>query len=134
TVQQMLSLRRAAVLLVGVCVPLTHLYEALELPQMTACFREAQDPTTEVAADIDHLLELYAAAVQVNLSLISVRQNDVIRKFSGWASVFAIPTVVFSLLDFLPELHWRWAYPLVILALLVVCALVYRRFKRSGWL
>src|SRR5690606_19398183 len=98
-----------------------------ELPQMSAFFREAQDHTTEVVADIDHLLELYAAAVQVNLSLISVRQNDVIRKFSGWASVFAIPTVVFSLLDFLPELHWRWAYPLVILALLVVCALVYRR-------
>src|SRR5690606_41277629 len=40
----------------------------------------------------------------------------------------ALPiSVVFSLLDFLPELHWRWAYPLVILALLVVCALVYRR-------
>jgi len=134
TVPQLLSLSRAAVALVEVGVRLTRLYEALELPQVSAVFREAQDHTTEVVADIDHLLELYAAAVQVNLSLISVRQNDVIRKFSGWASVFAIPTVVFSLLDFLPELHWRWAYPLVILALLVVCALVYRRFKRSGWL
>jgi len=36
--------------------------------------------------------------------------------------------------DDFPELHWRWAYPVVGGATVGACALLYARFKRAGWL
>ena len=34
----------------------------------------------------------------------------------------------------MPELDWRWGYPLVLLIIAVACVLLYRGFKRNGWL
>jgi magnesium transporter len=34
----------------------------------------------------------------------------------------------------MPELEWRFSYPLVLAAVLAVCLYLYWRFKRSGWL
>ncbi len=34
----------------------------------------------------------------------------------------------------MPELHWRYGYPLVLLVILLACVLLYRGFKRNGWL
>jgi magnesium transporter len=36
--------------------------------------------------------------------------------------------------DHVPALHWRFGYPIVIGAILVVCSGLYRSFRRNGWL
>jgi len=36
--------------------------------------------------------------------------------------------------DHMPELHWRLGYPFALGLMAVVCSLLYRAFKRSGWL
>jgi magnesium transporter len=60
------------------------------------------------------------------------------RRISAWVAIIAVPTMVFGLygmnFDYMPELKWRIGYPLVVVVVLVICAWLYRRFKRSGWL
>jgi magnesium transporter len=34
----------------------------------------------------------------------------------------------------MPELRWQFGYPLVLAIIAVVCTVLYRRFKRAGWL
>jgi magnesium transporter len=34
----------------------------------------------------------------------------------------------------MPELNWVFGYPMVLIAMAVICGLVYRAFRRSGWL
>jgi magnesium transporter len=36
--------------------------------------------------------------------------------------------------DTLPELRWSFGYPTVLLLMATICALLYRAFRRSGWL
>ena len=36
--------------------------------------------------------------------------------------------------DYMPELQWRFGYPLVLGVILIVCAALHRRFKQTGWL
>jgi magnesium transporter len=36
--------------------------------------------------------------------------------------------------EFMPELRWRFGYPLVIVVSALMCAFLYSRFKRAGWL
>jgi magnesium transporter len=36
--------------------------------------------------------------------------------------------------DFMPELHWRFGYPAVILGILLICGVLWRTFRRNRWL
>jgi magnesium transporter len=65
-------------------------------------------------------------------------QNRDMRKISAWAAIIAVPTAIAGIygmnFDDMPELHWALGYPTVLIAMLVICLLLYRGFKRSGWL
>ena len=69
---------------------------------------------------------------------MGVRQNDDMRKISAWAAMFAVPTLIAGVygmnFDHMPELHWVWSYPAVLLLMLTVCVILFRGFKRRGWL
>ena len=60
------------------------------------------------------------------------------RRISAWIAIIAVPTMVFGLygmnFDYMPELRWRLGYPLVVLTVAILCTMLYRRFKRAGWL
>ena len=36
--------------------------------------------------------------------------------------------------EFMPELHWRFGYETILVLMLLACTVMYRAFKRSGWL
>jgi magnesium transporter len=36
--------------------------------------------------------------------------------------------------DAMPELHWRWGYPMALAVIALSTSVLYWRFKRSGWL
>jgi magnesium transporter len=60
------------------------------------------------------------------------------RKITAWAAIAAIPTVIGAIygmnFDHMPELHWRFGYPIALLVMAAICVLLYRSFKRAGWL
>jgi magnesium transporter len=65
-------------------------------------------------------------------------QNKDMRKISAWAAIIAVPTAIAGIygmnFDDMPELHWTFGYPAVVTAMAVICLLLYRGFKKSGWL
>nr|MDT0526062.1 CorA family divalent cation transporter [Streptomyces sp. DSM 41633] len=69
---------------------------------------------------------------------MGVRQNDDMRKISAWAAMAAVPTMVAGIygmnFDNMPELHWAWTYPAVILFMTLAVVGLHRQFKRRGWL
>ena len=77
-------------------------------------------------------------AFAANLAQVSVRQNDDMRKISAMVAVGSVPTVIGAIygmnFDHMPELRWEYSYPVVMLLTGLLCLLLYRRFKRSGWL
>jgi len=87
---------------------------------------------------VDATRELLASALEANFSLISVGQNEVMKKLGGWVAIIAVPTMVAGIygmnFDVMPELRSPLGYPLVLAGMLVACGCLYRGFKRSGWL
>lgn len=81
---------------------------------------------------------LLADMLSAHLALISVRQNDTIRRISAWAAILAVPTLIASIygMNFrhMPELSWYWAYPAVVALMVFASLVLYRLFRRSGWL
>jgi magnesium transporter len=69
---------------------------------------------------------------------VTVRQNADMRRISAWVAILAVPTMVAGVygmnFEHMPELSWRYGYPTVLALTLLLCVLLYRRFRRSGWL
>jgi magnesium transporter len=69
---------------------------------------------------------------------VTVRQNEDVRRISAWAAILAVPTMIAGLygMNFrhMPELSWTYSYPLVIGLIALACLLLYRYFRRIGWL
>jgi magnesium transporter len=101
-------------------------------------FRDISDHLTRVNEQVDSLDRLLSDILNANLAQMSVRQNDNMRKISAWAAMFAIPTAIAGVygmnFDHMPELHWVWAYPAVLAVIVTACFLLFRVFKRRGWM
>ncbi|MFI1164170.1 magnesium/cobalt transporter CorA [Streptomyces sp. NPDC020801] len=101
-------------------------------------FRDVSDHLTRVNESVEGLDRLVSDILSAHLAQISVQQNDDMRKISAWAAMAAIPTMIAGVygmnFDHMPELHWVWSYPAVIAVMAVLEVLLYRLFKRRGWL
>ncbi|MDH6491581.1 magnesium/cobalt transporter CorA [Streptomyces sp. SAI-127] len=101
-------------------------------------FRDVNDHLARVNESVEGLDRLVSDVLSAHLAQMSVRQNDDMRKISAWAAMAAVPTMIAGIygmnFDHMPELHWVWAYPAVIALMGVLEVLLYRTFKRRGWL
>jgi magnesium transporter len=101
-------------------------------------FRDAHDHLLRIQEMIDDLAEGTRSALAAHLSLLSVAQSDETKRLAAWAAIIAVPTMVAGVYGmnfrFMPELSWRFGYPLVVGGMIVVCLVLYRKFKQTGWL
>jgi magnesium transporter len=107
-------------------------------PELRNYFRDIHDHLLRVSGRIETFRDLLSSALQANLTQAAVRQNADMRKISAWVAILAVPTGVAAIygMNFtsMPELHWRFGYPLVLVTIVVLCVVLYWRFRRSGWL
>jgi magnesium transporter len=101
-------------------------------------FRRVLDDLLRMDQQIDAHNELLTNVLTAHLALLGKQQNEDVRKISAWAALMAIPTMLAGIygmnFKYMPELGWVGGYPMVLTIMAVGCALMYRRFKKSGWL
>jgi magnesium transporter len=136
--REILELRRAVLPL---AVPLRRLaegYTPLVPEQVRSYFRDVDDHLTTVSDRVASFDELLTTLVDATLAKISLQQNTDMRKITAWAAIIAVPTMVVGVegmnFDYMPELHWRFGYPLVMLVIVAACLILYRIFRRNRWL
>ncbi|QEZ45275.1 magnesium and cobalt transport protein CorA [Cupriavidus oxalaticus] len=136
--RQVLRLRNAVSPVEDMCSQLIRLHEELVPKELRAYFRDIEDHASRLVRTLDVIREMLTTAVQVNLALVTVGQNEVVKRLAGWGAILAIPTVVFSLygmnFSFMPELKFHYAYPAVIGVTAMACGLLWRRLHRAGWI
>jgi magnesium transporter len=105
---------------------------------MRTYFRDVLDHSIRVRDQITGYDELLTSILQASLARTSQADNEDMRKISAWAGIIAVPTAIAGIygmnFEYMPELDWRWGYPLVWLVILTACFMLYRGFKRNGWL
>jgi magnesium transporter len=136
--RELLLLRGATVPLLDICSELMRFHASIVPKDIRFYFRDISDHVTRINQSIDGMREMLAVAMQVHLALVTVAQNEVVKRLAGWGALLAIPTMVFSLygMNFkhMPELEGRFSYPAVLGVLLIACILLYVKLKRAGWL
>ena len=107
-------------------------------PELKRYLRDVEDHLLRVVEQVDGFRELLSSVLSVNLTLTGINQNDQTKKVSAWAAILFAPTLVAGVygmnFDHMPELHWIFGYPLALLLMLLVSFVLYRAFRRAGWL
>jgi magnesium transporter len=101
-------------------------------------FRDVRARSVRAAEHVANLDELLNSALNAHLAQIAIQQNNDMRRISAWVAIVAAPTAMAGIYGmnfrFMPELEWRYGYFMTLAVMASVCALLYRLFKRSGWL
>lgn len=136
--RELITLRLASSPMQDIAQELSHATDDLVHPAIRPYFRDIADHCTRINEAIDALNELLSSAIQVNLSLVTVKQNEVVKKLAGWAALLALPTLVTSIygmnFKFMPELSLPYAYPAVIVLTTLACLKLHSTLRRAGWM
>ena len=101
-------------------------------------FRDVHDHLFRINASLENIRETIGTAIQVNLSMVTIEESEVNKKLAAWAGIFAVATAFAGVwgMNFkaMPELDWKYGYPVALVVIGATCLVLYRRFKRAGWL
>jgi magnesium transporter len=107
--------------------------------------RDVQDHALRLQERVDSFRDLLQNILDVNLTLetknlseVSNRQNEEVKKISAWAAILFAPSMVGTIygmnFEHMPELGWTYGYPFALGLMLLVCVALYALFKRSRWI
>jgi magnesium transporter len=101
-------------------------------------FRDVSDHLARVNGSIDTMRDTISTAMAVNLSMVTIEENEVTKRLAAWAGIFAVITAFAGIwgmnFEFMPELKSPWGYPAALGLIVISCGIMYWRFRKSGWL
>ncbi len=107
-------------------------------PEVATYFRDVNDHLLRAHESLEGMRDLLTSVLEANLTQVSVRQNEDMRRISAWVAIAAVPTAVAAIygMNFkhMPELDWSLGYPAVLVFMALTCTVLYWRFRKAGWL
>ena len=101
-------------------------------------FRDVFDHLLRLKQSIDNLRDMVATAISVNLSLITIQENEVTKRLAAYAALVAVPTMVAGVygMNFanMPELQWAYGYPAALASMVLIDLYLVYRFRKAKWM
>jgi len=101
-------------------------------------YRDVHDHLIRINQSIDSLRDMVTTAISVNLSLITLQENETTRRIAAYAALVAVPTMIAGVygMNFknMPELSWAFGYPLALSIMTILDSVLFYRLRKAGWL
>ena len=101
-------------------------------------FRDVYDHLIRLNQSIDTSRDTVTTAIQVNLALVQISDNEVTKRLAAYGALVAIPTMIVGIygmnFEHMPELKWTYGYPIVMGLMVAIDVYLFSRFRKSGWL
>lgn len=101
-------------------------------------FRDIYDHLLRLNQTADSIRDTVATATSVNLSMITLQENETMKRLAAYAALLAIPTMIAGVygmnFQYMPELKWHFGYPFSLLLMGGLDVYLFFRFKRALWL
>jgi len=144
-IEELYAIKRQLMALKHVVAPLMEAVGKLyggRVPQLCQgtqeYFRDVYDHLARINGTIESIREMLTTAIQVNLALIGISDNEVTKRLAAWGALITVPTLIAGIygMNFkhMPELDWAIGYPLAVFSMFAVDALLFLRFKRVNWI
>ncbi|SPB13757.1 magnesium transporter [Caballeronia novacaledonica] len=105
---------------------------------LASYFKDVYLHLARIVKAIEGRGEMIVTAIEVNLGMIALAENEVTKRLGAFAALFAVPTMIAGVygmnFENLPELHYKYGYPVCLMLMLIIDVILYWRFRKSGWL
>ena len=105
---------------------------------ITVYFRDVYDHLQRLNQAVDSIRDTATTATSVNLSMVTLQENETMKRLAAYAALLAVPTMIAGIygmnFEHMPELKWRYGYLLSLLVMAGIDVYLYFRFKRAHWL
>ena len=137
--QEVIDLQHAASSLTDVLDRLRNGFDRHGIPeQLQTYLQNVGDHLSRVDTRVAGLRDALSQILSVNATLVGQRQNEDMKKISGWAAILFAPTLIGAIygmnFDNMPELHWAYGYPLAIASMVALGVGLYVAFRRKKWM
>jgi magnesium transporter len=101
-------------------------------------FRDIYDHLLRLNQTVDSVRDTIATAISVNLSMVTLQENETMKRLAAYAALLAVPTMIAGIygmnFEHMPELKWRYGYALSLIVMGAIDVFLYFRFKKAKWL
>jgi magnesium transporter len=101
-------------------------------------FRDVYENLARVTDRIANFDDLLGSVLQARLAQVTVDQNNDMRKIASWGAIAAVQTAIAGIygmnFDMMPGLHSEDGFLIIIAVMSISAVVLYRLFRRSGWL
>ncbi|MFC4727871.1 magnesium/cobalt transporter CorA [Coralloluteibacterium thermophilus] len=136
--RELIRTRMAVSPLLDIVSALSRSYADMIPREIRPYYRDVHDHVVRVNDAIDVQREMLTAAMNVNLSLVTVAQGEIVKRLAGWAALAAVPTLIASWygmnFEHMPELGGRWSYAVAIALTVAIAGGLYVVLRRARWL
>lgn len=144
-IETLYSLKRKLMMLTHVTQPLLEVTGKLHggrVPPICAglhdYFRDVYDHQLRLGQSLDNMRDMVSTAISVNLSLITLQENEVTKQLAAYAALVAVPTLIAGVygMNFtdMPELKWQYGYPVTLAAMVAIDLYLVYRFRKAKWM
>lgn len=133
-----LRLKRAVAPLIDVCTRLERFDLTLIDREVRPYFRDVHDHAVRINERLDHVREMLTSILEANLSLMSVNQNEVMKRLAAWAAILAVPTMLAGVwgmnFQYMPGLAWEAGFAVTLATMVSISGFLFWRLRKAGWL
>jgi magnesium transporter len=106
--------------------------------KITEYFRDIYDHLQRLNQTADSVRDTIATAISVNLSMVTLQENETMKRLAAYAALLAVPTMIAGIygmnFEHMPELKWRYGYEISLLFMGAIDVYLYFRLKKAKWL
>jgi magnesium transporter len=101
-------------------------------------FRDIYDHLQRLNQTIESVRDSVSTATSVNLSMITLQENETMKRLAAYAALIAVPTMVAGIygmnFHYMPELGWKYGYAAALGAMAVIDFYIFYRLRKARWL
>jgi len=136
--KELLQLRRVLGPQRDLLLHLSRMESALLEGDVRTYFQDVYDHIMRVTDTIDLYRDLLSSVLESYLTVASNNLNITVRTLTSWSIILMTLALIAGIygmnFEHMPELHWRYGYPGVLLVMLLITVILYYYFKRRRWL
>ena len=106
--------------------------------EMKDYFRDVSDHLQRLNQTIESIRETIATAIAVNLSMISLQENETMKRLAAYGALVAVPTMIAGVygmnFEHMPELGWKFGYGTVVALMVLIDSYLFYRLRKAKWL
>ena len=106
--------------------------------EMKDYFRDVSDHLQRLNQTIESIRDTIATAIAVNLSMISLQENETMKRLAAYGALVAVPTLIAGIygmnFKYMPELEWQYGYLITTTLMIAIDAVLFYRLRKAKWL